>query len=319
VITLFLTEIDRLRKSGRPVLLLGATNFYHHLDAALIRPGRMQQKVSVLPVETEPEVKALLRFYLRDDLADTELAKLARVGLGSTPAMVEGWAKEARAVARSVGRALQFGDVLEQMLPRDERTAEDIRTIAFHEIGHAIVAHRLGIKVERVTIIANDDSGGHTKTLMSSIVPTWERICDIVTTTLGGRAADIVLGSGPNAGAENDLANATTILLNAIERQGLRGSLVHLPERGIRRSEVMAAVDAQLNTLLRRAIGIVEADSRLAGKLAERLIAERILSGADIAGALAAGPALSELPKRRSRAMGRKQMSQPHSTVRRST
>jgi hypothetical protein len=136
---------------------------------------------------------------------------------------------------------------------------------------------------------------------------------------LGGRAADIVLGSGPNAGAENDLANATTILLNAIERQGLRGSLVHLPERGIRRSEVMAAVDAQLNTLLRRAIGIVEADSQLAGKLAERLIAERILSGADIAGALAAGPALSELPKRRSRAMGRKQMSQPHSTVRRST
>lgn len=99
VITLFLTEIDRLRKSGKPVLLLGATNFYHHLDSALVRPGRIQKRVSVLPAETEPEGIALLRFYLRNDLADAELGKLAQLGLGSTPAMVEGWAKGARAAA----------------------------------------------------------------------------------------------------------------------------------------------------------------------------------------------------------------------------
>lgn len=288
VITLFLTEIDRLRKSGRPVLLLGATNFYHHLDAALIRPGRMQQRVSVLPAETEPEVMALLRFYLTDDLADKELAKLVRLGMGSTPAMVEGWVKEARAAARAAGRALQLGDLLKQMVPRDDRSPEDIRTIALHEIGHAIVAHRLGFKVERVTIIPGNGSGGHTKAALNSIVPTWERICDVVTLTLGGRAADIVLGSGANAGAENDLANATTILLDAIERQGLLGTLVHLPERGIRRPEVMDAVDAQLSTLLKRAIAIVEIERELAIKLAERLIVERILSGIDIAKALAA-------------------------------
>jgi hypothetical protein len=306
VITLFLTEIDRLRKSGRPVLLLGATNFYHHLDAALVRPGRMQQRVSVLPAETEPEVAALLRFYLKDDLADVEVAKLARLGIGSTPAMVEGWVKEGRAAARAAGRALQLGDLLEQMLPRDDRTPDDIRTIALHEIGHAVVAHRLGFKLERVTIIAGNGSGGHTKTALNSIVPTWERICDVVTLTLGGRAADIVLGSGANAGAENDLANATAILLNAIERQGLRGSLVHRSNLGIRRSEIMELVDAQLKTLLKRAIAIIEDDRELASKLADQLIAERILSGLDIATALGAPQQTLQLRDRPRRSAGQR-------------
>ena len=309
VITLFLTEIDRLRKSGRPVLLLGATNFYHHLDAALVRPGRMQQRVSVLPAETEPEVTALLRFYLKDNLADVELEKLARLGVGSTPAMVEGWVKEGHAIARAAGRALQLSDLLEQMLPRDNRTPEDTRTIALHEIGHAIVAHRLGFKVERVTIVAGNGSGGHTKAALNSIVPTWERICDVVTLTLGGRAADIVLGSGANAGAENDLANATAILLNAVERQGLRGSLVHRSDVWGRRSGIMELVDAQLKTLLKRAIAIVEAERQLAIKLAERLIVERILSGADVSSALEAGTVPSQPTKRRSRTTGRERVS----------
>ncbi|WP_395822258.1 AAA family ATPase [Devosia sp.] len=318
IVTLFLTEIDRLGQSGRPVLLLGATNYYFALDAALIRHGRMQQRVSVLPTETEQDVMALLHFYFKDDFSDSELGKLARLGIGSTPGMMKGWAKEARAVARAAGRTLQLDDLFEQMLPRDERTAEDIRTIAFHEIGHAVVAHRLGIKVEQVTIVPKDDSAGHTKTLMSSIVPTWERICDLVTTTLGGRAADIVLGSGPNAGAESDLANATTILLNAIERQGLRGGLVYMPEMGIRRSEVTTIIEAQLNRLLKRAIAIIETDRQIAIKLAERLIEERILSGVDIASALDAGLETPQESMRQVRATGGKQVVRPPAVAKRS-
>ena len=49
IVTLVLTELDRLRKSNTKVLLLGATNYYLHLDPALIRPGRLQQRVPVLP------------------------------------------------------------------------------------------------------------------------------------------------------------------------------------------------------------------------------------------------------------------------------
>jgi len=54
VITLFLTEIDRLRQSGRKVLLIGVTNYRERLDSALIRPGRLQQRVSLLPPPFRP-------------------------------------------------------------------------------------------------------------------------------------------------------------------------------------------------------------------------------------------------------------------------
>lgn len=144
-------------------------------------------------------------------------------------------------------------------------------------------------------------------------LPTWQRICDIVTTALGGRAADIVLGSGPNAGAESDLANATSILLSAIERQGLRGGLVYMPEMGMRRSEVMTIIEAELTRLLKRAIAIVEADSQLAIKLAERFIEERILNGDDIVSTLDTGPV-----RRRVRATGKQQLASLDSAARRS-
>jgi ATP-dependent Zn protease len=287
VITLLLTEIDRLRRSGMRVMLIGATNYYHHLDSALVRPGRMQQRVSVLPPQSETEVAALFAYYLRGDLVETDLGKLARLGIGATPALVEGWLKEARGLARSAGRPLQLEDILGQMLPSEVRTPEDVWTIALHEIGHAVVACHLGLTVERVSIVPEGESGGHTRATLPSMVPTWERLCDMVTVSLGGRAADIIIGSGANAGAESDLANATAILLSAFERQGLRDGLAFMPALGVKRSDVVAAVEVQLARLMKRAIAIVEADRVVAVKLAKRLVAERILSGADVKSALA--------------------------------
>lgn len=286
IINLFLTEIDRLKKSNRKVLLLGATNYFAHLDNALIRPGRLQRRVSVLPPQTEDEVIALMRYYLKDDLADVDLSRLGRVGRGATPGMVEGWLKEARSEARNKSRPLELDDILGRMVPKDDRTPADIRAIALHEIGHAVVAHRLGQIVESVSIIPEGTSGGRTWTKLSTIIPTWERLLDLATVMLGGRAADIVLGAGANAGAEGDLASATELVLAAHQRQGLRDSLVFAPVLGIRSTATFRVVNAELHRLLKRAMVIVEADRDLAVYLADRLIEERVLSGNDIVSVL---------------------------------
>lgn len=290
VINLFLTEIDRLRKSNRKVMLLGATNYYSHLDNALIRPGRLQQRVSVLPPQSESDVVALIRYYLKDDLAAVDLGRLGRIGRGATPAMVEGWLKEARGAARNNKRPLELGDILAQMVPEDDRPPADIRAIAIHEMGHAIVAHRLGQRVESVSIIADGNSGGRTWTRLPTIVPTWNRLLDMATIALGGRAADMVLGDGPNAGAEGDLASATELLMAAYERQGLRDSLVFAPALSFRRADTFAAVNAELRRLLKRAMAIVEADRDLVLQLADSLIAERVLSGEEVADKLGTKP-----------------------------
>jgi hypothetical protein len=290
VVTLFLTEIDRLRRSGRKIMLLGATNYYHRLDAALIRPGRLQQRISVLPPQTDGELIALIRYYLGTDLADADLGKLARPGRGATPAMVEGWVKEARASARAQGRPLTFTDLLEAIVPRDARTPRDIRTIAIHECGHALVALRLGRKVETISILPEGDSGGRVFVQLPTIVPTWQDMLDSTTVTLGGRAADIILGRGANAGAETDLAEATRMLLDAHARQGLGKTLVAMPVKTIHSPVLIEAVNAELQHALARAIALVEAERDRLIILVERLLEARVLTGGEAMAILGPAP-----------------------------
>jgi ATP-dependent Zn protease len=281
VITLVLTEIDRLRGSGRKILLLGATNYYEHLDAALIRPGRLQQRVSVLPPTTQDEVQALFFHFLGDDLSKTEQRKLAGIAIGATPATVEGWVKAGRSNARLAARALTARDLLDQMAPADDRSEADLRTTALHELGHAIVAADLGHAVKRISILAGAGTGGHTATQLVSTVPTLQQIHDLVTICLAGRAADIVLGTGPHMGAESDLAHATELLLSARVRQGLGNTLVTLPSLAVS-AQVMKEVDAEMHHLLQRAIAIVRKYRTELLRLAEQLLQQRIMAGNDV-------------------------------------
>lgn len=276
VVNMLLTEIDRLRRSGRPVLLVGATNYYNLLDAALIRPGRMSRRVSVQPPSSEEEVLDLLRHYLKSRLPDVELTRLAPLAMGATPASVEEWAREAMGMARAAGREVRASDVIAQMLPPDPRTPEDLRIVALHEAGHAVVAYHLGVVVERVSILAEGVSGGHTKTRLPTLVPDWNRICDYVTITLAGRAADIVLGSGPNAGAEGDLETATRMLLTALKQQGLGSELRHVA--GLELSDDMSTVEIELRRLLGRAQDIINEYRTAALRLAEQLLSRRVMT-----------------------------------------
>ncbi len=300
IITLFLTEIDRLKKSGKKVILLGATNYYARLDPALIRPGRLQQRVPVLPPQTDDELLAVLRHYLPDELAEAELAKLVRLGMGATPAVVEGWSKQAKGLARAEHRPLALADVMAQMVPTDTRSAADIRAIAIHEIGHVFAAYRLGHTIESVSIIPTGPSEGWTQTKSPTAIITMNRREDEVIIALAGRAADIVLGDGPNSGAEADLAHATELLVAARDRQGLYDELVYAPALGARSSTPRNLVEPDLQRLLKRATTMIRADREVVLALAERLMAEKVLTGADIHQVLDNTP-LSAGPMRRRR------------------
>lgn len=285
VVNLFLVEIDRVRKSGRRVLLLGGTNYFSRLDAALVRPARLQQRVTFLPPQNEDEVVSVLRYFLRDELAHIDLYPMARIGLGATPAVIEGWVGEARGAARAGGRPLHSSDLLAQIAPRDDRSAADIRAVALHEVGHALVAHRLGgHAVATLSIIPEGISGGRTRSTLPSLILDLDLIRDTATVMLGGRAADIVLGTGANGGAELGLESATRLLLAAHERQGLGDTLVYLPAVSARPDPTTVnAVAADLRTLLDRAIAIIAAERGLALDLVDRLIAARVLSERDVA------------------------------------
>lgn len=282
IITLFLVEIDRMRKSGKQVLLLGATNFYDRLDPALIRHGRLAQRVSVLPPSSDIDARALLRHFFGQYLTTAEIEKLVRFTVGVTPASVEGWSKAAKAVARGSRRNLCVDDVIAQATPSDSRSASDILATARHEIGHALVAQRLGHLVETVSILRDGASGGQTISIPPTTIMSRGVIDDLVTVALAGRAADIVFGEGPNAGAKGDLAIATELLIKAQDEYGLGSDLVNASAARLRPGLGREMLGKELDRLLDRAKSIIFDDIDIAERLVDHLIAEKTLTGADM-------------------------------------
>nr|WP_314260708.1 AAA family ATPase [uncultured Devosia sp.] len=290
IVNLILVEIDRVRRSGKRVMLVAGTNHYSRLDKALVRAGRLEQRVSFVAPQNEAEVLDVLRFYLRDDLMDDDLSTICRLGLGASPAQLEGWVKEARSIARSADRAIHADDLRDQVAPDDNRSTDDIRVVAVHEVGHALVAHRLGHEVEHLSIIAEGASGGHTTSKLPSLFLTLDQVRDVVTIMLAGRAADMAIGKGAHGGAEQDLEVATRTLLAAYEKQGLKDTLLYVrATRSEPSGAIVNAVAQELEVLLERAIRIVSAERELALSLIERLISARVLSKAQVRAHLTSG------------------------------
>ncbi len=152
LITFTLTEIDRLRKAGRPILLLAATNHFEHLDAALVRLGRLERRVSVLP-PNEQERLALFASCLGSRIGREGLSSLARLSVLATSARIESWCRSAIAAAEAAGRPLALRDLIELIAPRGQRSDRTDRAVASHEAGHAIVAHDLGVPVTEISIL----------------------------------------------------------------------------------------------------------------------------------------------------------------------
>ncbi len=281
IVTLILVQIDRVRRSGKPVLLVAATNYADRLDSALCRSGRIEQRVTVLPPGSVEEVTRIFDHYVGGALDPAAVAAAARCAPGWTPADIEAAVRAARGRAAAANRAMIDADLLESVAPPDGRTDAEVRATALHEAGHAIVSLAVGLPVESVSIIADGSSGGHTKGSAGGRVPTRADVEAVVTAMLGGRAADTQLGAGANAGAEQDLAMATGLLVRAMGELGLYDRLTHnaapaLLKRPDKRLE------PTLQQLLRRAMQIVQHNRSAVLALTEQLLRHRVLDGAAV-------------------------------------
>ena len=277
VVNLFLKQIDRVRSSGRPVMIIGATNFFERLDAALVRPGRMERRVHVPVPETEDEVRAIFAHYLAPEIPASELGSVASIAAGATPAQIEAWVKQARAEARHHDRELTIDDVLDVVAPPDARDPDEIRAIALHEAGHAFVATRLGIGIKHVSIIAKGGSGGVTRTVPPGAMLNRRQLEDIVTVSMAGRAADLVLGDlGAHSGAAIDIQMATALLMRGLCEWGLYDTLGQLDPNS---EAAFDFADDAVKRLLHRALKLITQHRQQVLALANELQKRRFLKG----------------------------------------
>lgn len=277
-----LVQIDRVRQSGKKILLLGACNHYDMLDAALIRPGRLETRITVLPPSTLEEAAAVLAFYAGDRFAPDDLEALAGLAVGSSPAAIEAAMRQAEASARRADRALTTRDLVDLLAPDGGRDADKLMGLALHEAGHAVLAHRLGMPVVSVTVIPKGDTAGSTTTGILSTSPSAAELESMILVQLAGRAADELLGQGADSGAAGDLASATQLLVEARTNWGLYGKLTAgswLPAnvRVTEREPLGDWVEAQLTRLMDRCRDLVAENEIAIRGLAAVLIERKVL------------------------------------------
>jgi len=240
-----LVEMDGF-DSRQAVVVIAATNRPDNLDLALLRPGRFDRRVTV----DRPDWKgrqAILNIHSRGvPLAtDVDLQTLARMTTGMVGADLANLVNESALLAarRNLDRVNMrcFFDALDRIQLGAERplvlTEEDLRIVAVHEGGHALVGLLTphSDPVTKVTIVPRGQALGVTQYTPLDDRYNYSKtyLFGRIMTALGGRAAeDVVIGS-ITTGAENDLQQVTAIARNMVSRWGMseRIGLVSFSDR----------------------------------------------------------------------------------------
>ncbi|KQK30435.1 AAA family ATPase [Bosea thiooxidans] len=281
-----LLELSRIREAKNGVVLLGATNHLANIDAALLRPGRFDRRFRIDPPDAAG-LAGIMRSHLGEDCPQADVASLARLMPGRTGADVAGMVREAKRIARTARRDLTEADLRAVIMPADPRPPAELRHIAIHEAGHAVVAHVLGYKVEAVTIRGEGDAGGWTDLRLPSISD--RRLIEArVKILLAGRAANTAFGATADTGATADLAEATRLLAAARLSFGLTESLVFRsgPEHALdvvaRDRSLADAIGHELNRLMISTKRIVAENRPLIERVADALLGRTVLDGAEL-------------------------------------
>ncbi|GEO97873.1 AAA family ATPase [Methylobacterium haplocladii] len=306
VVTHILLTIDRvMSEPSINLCIVGATNYADRLDAALVRPGRLNRVIFIGP-PSAADLSVIARQHLGDDLAGLDLAVFGEIAFGATGAQVAGWVKDARTAARAAGRPLLLDDLLQAAAPPDTRPHGVRWRCALHEAGHAVSVEILGTgHIKQVDIVARASNGGATAIVPNETsMPLKDDLERLVVSLLCGRAAELVFlreACGGSGGArDSDLARATALVAGVHGSFGLGGSLAYLGTmddfaRGLRNDgAARAAVETDLARLQGEAVKLIEHHAVSVRTVAERLIAHRVVSGDTLRAILAGSDAAGE-------------------------
>ncbi|GAB5426661.1 MAG: AAA family ATPase [Devosia indica] len=285
-----LTLLDGATSSpASQLIVIGATNHAEKLDAALIRPGRLNRAIEI-PMPDEMALAGILRQHLAGDLVGADLTEAARLAVGSSGAQIAAWVKAARRKARSEGRAMVMTDLLFVIAPPDHRSKELLRRISIHEAGHAVVTHTLGTSgVSALSIIASGNRGGYVSFDSEVTYATREALEHAAMQHLAGRAAEEVIFGDPGTGAGgnpgSDLATATRIVALIHLGLGLGETMIYqgdAEETAIilaRSPSAAAIVEAHLRQLYSRTLDLIRANATMVETVAAELVERRYING----------------------------------------
>jgi cell division protease FtsH len=297
------------------VILIAATNRPEILDPALLRPGRFDRQVLV----DRPDRKgreAILRIHLKKIKYDENLniEQLANLTPGMVGADLANLVNEAALLAVRRGKQQadmpEFQEAVERVIAGLEKknrviNPKEKKIVAYHELGHAIVAMSLPgtDPVHKITVIPRGIAAlGYTMQ-----VPTEDRFLmskaeleNKIATLLGGRAAEEIVSGDISTGGHNDLSRATDIARSMVKEYGMskvgqvyyasnrRAQFMNLmPESAGEYSEATAErIDTEINEIISaqytRALGILKDKRAALEKSVTVLLDKETIEGAEL-------------------------------------
>ena len=311
-----LTEMDGF-EGNTGVIILAATNRPESLDPALTRPGRFDRRV---PVEL-PDLKGreeILKVHAKKIKVaeDVDFNKVARMASGASGAELANIVNEAALRAVRDGRKFATQADLEESIEvviagyqkkNAIMTDHEKRIVAYHEIGHALVAAKQtnSAPVQKITIVPRTsgalgytmqvDEGNHV--LMSK-----EEIENKIATFTGGRAAEEVAFGSVTTGASNDIEQATKLARAMITRYGMSDDFGMVALETVTNqylggdaslacsAETQAKIDQQVVALVKRehqkALDILRENRAKLDELANFLYEKETITGEEFMGIL---------------------------------
>jgi cell division protease FtsH len=310
-----LVEMDGFESNGQ-VILIASTNRPDVLDPALLRPGRFDRQI---PVE-RPDLKGredILKVHAKDKPIDKEVELLAyaRRTPGFTGADLANVLNEAALLSAREGKKaignLQIDEAIDRVMAGPQRKSrlmseEERRVTAYHEAGHALVAHALPHTdpVHKITIMPRGRALGYTMVLPDEdkYSTTRNQLLDQLAYSLGGRAAEELIFHDPSTGASNDIEKATALARAMVTQYGMTeaigaiklGSDASEPfmgrDYGHQRDyseNVAAIVDAEIRKMIenahQEAFDILEANRTILDEMVLKLLEKETLNKEEIA------------------------------------
>lgn len=304
-----LTEMDGF-DGTKGVVILAATNRPESLDKALLRPGRFDRRIPVELPDLQGRI-AILKVHAKDVKMDAnvDFGTIGRATSGASGAELANIINEAALRAVRMGRdtvnQTDLEESVEVVIAGYQRKGAVInehekRIIAYHEIGHALVAARQkdSAPVHKITIIPRTSGAlGYTMQIEEDerVLMSKEDMLNQLTTLTGGRAAEEVVFNSITSGASNDIEKATQTARAMITRYGMSEQFgmvaletVNNPYLSADTSlacsaETSARVDAEVQSLIggahKKAVEILENNRELMDELAKFLLEKETITG----------------------------------------
>jgi cell division protease FtsH len=233
-----LVEMDGFTMTDN-IILIAATNRPDILDPALLRPGRFDRQIVVDRPDRKGRAKILEVHTRGKPLAKhIDLDNLAAQTPGFTGADLQNLVNEAALLSARQGKRdidhLQLEEGIMRVIAGPEKktrvmSEKERRITAFHEMGHALVAHFLDNTdpVHKISVISRGQALGYTISLPTEdkFLTTRAELQDTMAMTLGGRAAEELVFSEVTTGASNDLEKVTATAKQMVMRFGMSEKL----------------------------------------------------------------------------------------------